>query len=124
MQAQPAMEDNTPTDTPEKQQVKTARKQNIKEIDNFVQVGVKEESLTTTMVYGIIPCWTTEGSRLYSNMARAACYLLAIPAFSTVLELNLSTAGRLITGSYSRVDPAYADMVLFLPARRQRLRPG
>ncbi|CAN0032778.1 unnamed protein product, partial [Sphacelaria rigidula] len=47
-------------------------------------------------------------------MARAARVLMSVPALSAVLERDFSTAGRLITGSRSRLDSAYAEMVLFL----------
>ena len=36
-----------------------------------------------------------------------------MPGSSAVLERDFSTAGRLITGSRSRLDTAYAEMVLF-----------
>ena len=47
-------------------------------------------------------------------MARAARVLLSVPASSGVLERDFNTTGRLITAARSRLDAAYAEMVLFL----------
>ncbi|CAM9952428.1 unnamed protein product, partial [Sphacelaria rigidula] len=58
--------------------------------------------------------WSSEGSRLYPIMARAARVLLSIPASAAVLERDFSTAGRLITGCRNRLDAAQNKMVLFL----------
>ncbi|CAM9189703.1 unnamed protein product, partial [Sphacelaria rigidula] len=58
--------------------------------------------------------WSSEGSRTYPHVARAARVLLSITASSAVLERDFRTAGRLITGCRNRLDAAYNEMVLFL----------
>ena len=47
-------------------------------------------------------------------MARVAEVLLSVPASSAVLERDFSTAGRLTTGSRSRLAGEYVEMTLFL----------
>ena len=67
----------------------------------------------------LLEFWTKEGRSLYPNMARAARVLLSVPASSAVLERDFSTAGRLITESRSKLDAAYAEMVLFLNGNQE-----
>ena len=62
----------------------------------------------------LLSFWAGEGQSLYSNMARVARVLLPVLASSAVLERDFSTAGRLITGSCSRLGGGYVEMTLFL----------
>ena len=52
-------------------------------------------------------------------MARVARVLLSVPASAAVLERDFSTAGRLITGSRSRLAGEYVEMTLFLNGNKE-----
>ena len=52
-------------------------------------------------------------------MARVARVLLSVPASAAVLERDFSTAGRLITGSRSRLAGDYVEMTLFLNGNKE-----
>ncbi|CAM9998085.1 unnamed protein product, partial [Sphacelaria rigidula] len=70
----------------------------------------------------LLDFWAGEGGSLYPNMARTARVLTSMPASSAVLERDLSTAGRRITGSRGRLDLAYAEMVLFFRGNHAYIR--
>lgn len=58
--------------------------------------------------------WRTDGADLFPNMARVASVLLSVPASSAVVEKDFNTTGRLVSENRSKMDAAYAEMVLFL----------
>ena len=62
----------------------------------------------------LLSFWAGEGRALYPNMARVSRVLLSMPASAAVLERDFSMAGRLITGSRSRLAGEYVEMTLFL----------
>ena len=67
----------------------------------------------------LLSFWAREGRALYPNMARVARVLLSVPASAAVLERDFSTAGRLITGSRSRLACEYVEMALFLNGNKE-----
>ena len=97
---------------------KTVEGQCKEELEVFQARG-KDQTLRTMPLSTMLEYWGGEGGRLYPNLARAARVLLSVPASSAVLERDLSTAGRLITETRSRLDAAYAEMVLFLNGSKE-----
>ena len=67
----------------------------------------------------LLSFWAGEGRALYPNMARVARVRLSVPASAAVLERDFSTAGRLITGSRSRLAGEYVEMTLFLNGNKE-----
>ena len=77
--------------------------------ERFKSTKAKDYPLSVLLSF-----WAGEGRALYPNMARVARVLLSVPASAAVLERDFSTAGRLITGSRSRLAGEYVEMTLFL----------
>lgn len=77
--------------------------------DRFKGAGRKDYPL-----HELLSFWAGEGQSLYPHMARVARVLLSVPASSAVLERDFSMAGRVITGSRSRLGGEYTEMTLFL----------
>ncbi|CAM9220072.1 unnamed protein product, partial [Hapterophycus canaliculatus] len=69
----------------------------------------------------LLEFWASSGQAVYPHMARVARVLLSVPASSAVLEKDFSTAGRLVTGPYSRLSAPYVEMVLFLHANQEHI---
>ena len=98
----------------------TVREVCQREFDRF-QARFGTSTLGEYPVAYLLSFWDNERVH-YPNMARVARVLLSLPASSTVVERDFSTAGRLLPGSGSgsgsgggRPDAAYyAEMVLFL----------
>lgn len=88
------------------------------EFDAFLAMGANE-TIATSPLSLTVAYWEGQGSRQYPNMSRAARVLLSVPASSAVLEKDFSSTGRLGTGSRSRLDVAYSEMVLFLHGSKE-----
>ena len=82
--------------------------------DHFTDVRSTDYPLGALLSF-----WAGEGRSLYPNMERVARVLLSVPASSLVLERDFSTAGRLITGSRSRLTGGYVQMTLFLNGNQE-----
>ena len=89
-----------------------------KEFNRFQQL-FEGASMDDYPMGDLLQFWAKEGRSLYPNMARAARVLLSVPTSSAVFEWDFSTTGRLITESRSRLDAAYAEMVLFLNGNQE-----
>ena len=82
--------------------------------ERFKSTKAKDYPLSVLLSF-----WAGEGRALYLNMARVARVLLSVPASAVVLERDFSTAGRLITGSRSRLAGEYVEMTLFLNGNKE-----
>ena len=82
--------------------------------ERFKSTKAKDYPLSVLLSF-----WAGEGRALYPNMARVARVLLSVPASAAVLERDFSTAGRLITGSRSRLAGEYVEMTLFLNGNKE-----
>ena len=82
--------------------------------ERFKSTKAKDYPLSVLLSF-----WAGEGRALYPNMARVARVLLSVPASAAVLERDFSTAGRLITGSRSRLAGKYVEMTLFLNGNKE-----
>ena len=82
--------------------------------ERFKSTKAKDYPLSVLLSF-----WAGEGRALYLNMARVARVLLSVPASAAVLERDFSTAGRLITGSRSRLAGEYVEMTLFLNGNKE-----
>ncbi|CAN0424688.1 unnamed protein product, partial [Ascophyllum nodosum] len=82
--------------------------------ERFKSTKAKDYPLSVLLSF-----WAGEGRALYPNMARVARGLLSVPASAAVLERDFSTAGRLITGSRSRLAGEYVEMTLFLNGNKE-----
>ena len=82
--------------------------------ESFKSTKAKDYPLSVLLSF-----WAGEGRAPYPNMARVARVLLSVPASAAVLERDFSTAGRLITGSRSRLAGKYVEMTLFLNGNKE-----
>ena len=82
--------------------------------ERFKSTKAKDYPLSVLLSF-----WAGEGRALHPNMARVARVLLSVPASAAVLERDFSTAGRLITGSRSRLAGEYVEMTLFLNGNKE-----
>ena len=89
-----------------------------KEFDRF-QERFKSTKAKDYPLSVLLSFWAGERRALYPNMARVARVLLSVPASAAALERDFSTAGRLITGSRSRLAGQYVEMTLFLNGNKE-----
>ena len=82
--------------------------------ERFKSTKAKDYPLSVLLSF-----WAGEGRALYPNMARVSRVLLSVPASAAVLERDFSTAGRLITGSRSRLAGEYVEMTLVLNGNKE-----
>lgn len=109
----PAACSSTGASTCEKTPKKTARQACKLEFQRS-QDKFKGSALADSRWQRCSGCRRRRVDPLFPSMARASRLLMNVPVLSAVLERDFSSAGRLITECQSRLDAAYAEMVILL----------
>lgn len=81
---------------------------------SFMQIpGYKHDALTP---HQLCEFWATVGSSVAPVLKHVARSVLGVPASSAVLERDFCIASQSISAGRGVLDPAYAEMLLFLRA--------